>query len=96
MKINGKEVTLRADLKAIKDIDAATGKNFFALGEKDMSADVLSAMIYSFAKRGGSDVTMDDVDSMTLEELMNVQGEIEKLTSTGKTSKNVKKVSPQQ
>ena len=94
MLINEKEIKLRLDLGAMKKFQELTGKNFLAIGEEQMTPDMLAAMIYSFAIRGGSDITMDDVDSMTMEQIVALQDEIAKLTGD-KKSGNPPKVSRQ-
>ena len=94
MQINGKDVTLCLDLGAMKQFKELTGKNFLNIGKEEMDPDMLSAMIYSFAVRGGSDITMEDVDKMTMDQIMEMQGEIEKLTGD-KKSGNPPKVSRQ-
>lgn len=95
MQINGKDITMRLDLGAMKKFQELTGKNFLALGKNEMDPEMLSAMIFSFAIRGGSNVTMEDVDTLTVDELMSFQGEIEKLTGDSTKSGNPPKVSRQ-
>jgi len=94
MKVNGKDVTFRLDLGAMKQFKEMTGKNFFAIGKDEMDPEMLGAMVYCFAVRGGSDITMEDVDRMEMHELAEVEKEMEKLTGE-KKSKNPKAVSPQ-
>ena len=94
MLINGKEATLRLDLGAMKKFKELTGKNFLAIGKEEMDPEMLAAMIYSFAIRGGSDITMDDVDSMTMDEILKIQDDIGKLTGEKKEG-NPPKVSRQ-
>ena len=93
MKVNGKDVTLRLDLGAMKHFKELTGRNFFAIGKDEMDPEILGAMVYCFAVRGGSDITMDDVDRMEISELTEIEKEMEKLTGE-KKSKNPKAVSP--
>ena len=93
MKVNGKDVTLRLDLGAMKQFKELTGKNFFALGQDEMDPEMLGAMVYCFATRGGSDITMDDVDCMDMEELSEIETEMDRLTGE-KKSKNEQTVSP--
>jgi len=95
MIINNKEATLRLDLGAMKKFKELTGKNFLAIGKEEMDPDMLSAMIYSFAIRGGSDITMEDVDSMTMDEILKIQDEISKLTGEKTKEGNPPKVSRQ-
>jgi len=94
MQINGKDVKLRLDLGAMKKFQELTGKNFLSIGKTEMDPDMLGAMIFAFATRGGSDVTMEDIDTMTIDEIMSMQSEIEKLAGD-KQSGNPPKVSRQ-
>ena len=94
MLINAKEVTLRLDLGAMKKFNELTGKNFLAIGKEEMDPDMLSALIYALAIRGGSDITMDDVDSMTMDEITKIQDDIVKLSGDKKEG-NPPKVSRQ-
>lgn len=80
MIINGKEVKLRLDFGAIKMINKQIGKNFLALtGDDFADPEIISALIYSCALRGGSEVDMDDIDSMTMNELVAAQEELNQL-----------------
>ena len=79
MKVNGKEVTPKMDLGAMKIFKKTTGRSFLALDEKSMDEEAIAGLIYACAARGGSEITMDDVDSMSMQELVDAQGEIEQL-----------------
>ena len=92
MKINGKDVTLRIDIGGMKQFKEKTGVSFLKLGETDMDEEILSQMLLIFAQRGGSNITMEDVDFATPSELMTLQDEIKR--SMGETkAKNPQQVS---
>ena len=87
MLINGKEVKLKIDLGGMKQFKKNTKVSFLKLGQADMDEDLLSQMILVFAQRGGSNITMEDIDYATPGELMGLQDEIAR--SMGETeSKN--------
>ena len=94
MKINGKDIKMRIDIGAMKQFKEKTGVSFLKLKENEMDEDLLSNMILVFAQRGGSNITMEDVDFATTEELMGLQDEIAKLMGEAK-GKNLPAVSRQ-
>jgi hypothetical protein len=76
--INGKEVKLKLDLGGVKMLKKEYGVDVFKLKNSDMQdAEVFSAMVYVLAKRGGSDITMDDVDSIDFKDLEGIESAID-------------------
>ena len=92
--LDGKPLKLKADLGAFKMIQKITGKNPFTVDEKGSNVDpgFMSAMLYAFAKRGGSNVTTDYIDSLSMDEILKMQGEINSLMAESSPEKrgNVK------
>ena len=78
--LNGKPLKLKADLGAFKQIQKLTGKNPFT-ADKGGNIDpaFMSAMLYAFAKRGGSNVTTDYIDGLSMDEIMKLQDEMTNL-----------------
>ncbi len=79
--IEGKPLKLKADLGAFKMIQKITGKNPFNADTtgKDVDPSFMSAMLYAFAKRGGSNVTTDYIDGLSMEQIMKVQEEMQSI-----------------
>ena len=76
MKINGKDVTMRIDIGAMKQFKEKTGISFLKIGQNEIDEEMLSQMVLIFAQRGGSNITMEDVDFATAEELIGLQDEV--------------------
>ena len=95
MKINGKDVKLRIDIGGMKEFKEKTGTSFLKLGQTDMDEEMLSQMILIFARRGGSAITMEDVDLATASELMMMQDEVGRLMESETKAKNPQQVSRQ-
>ena len=74
---SGKPLQLKADLGAFKLIQEMTGKNPFS-DELTKSVDpvTLSAMLYAFALRGGSDVTVEYIDDLPIDSIVAMQDQI--------------------
>jgi hypothetical protein len=79
MLINDKEVKLKLDLGALKMVQQQTGKNFFALKEGDFDPEMYAALIYACAKRGGAEITQEEIEDLPLPELMSAQSELDEL-----------------
>ena len=78
MNINGKETKPRLDLGAVKLFNKASGRNMFAIKEKEWNdPEVISALIYAVAHRGNKEITMEDVDSLTMGELETAAKQVE-------------------
>jgi hypothetical protein len=75
MLIAGKDVKLVLDLGAMKKFKEVTGKNFFAIGE-DIDPELLGALIMVSAERGGNKLSEEDVDTLTVKELTELQKEL--------------------
>lgn len=75
MLIKGKKVKLVLDLGAMKKFKETTGKNFFALGE-EVDPELLGALIQATAERGGTTLTEEEVDSLSIRELNTLQKEL--------------------
>ena len=68
--INGKEVKLKLDFGAVKMLKREYGIDVFKLSDSDMQdIDIFTAILYALAKRGGNDITMDDVDSISFKDM---------------------------
>ncbi len=83
--VNGKSVSFKITLGGMKEFKEETGLNFLSLDSNDIDPEVMSQIIYLFSKKSGSDITMDDVDSMGIEELVKA-GEAIKKSSSSNTS----------
>lgn len=81
--LDGKPLKLKADLGAFKMIQKTTGKNPFQQDTKGSDVDpvFMSAMLYAFAKRGGSNVTVDFIDQLDFKDIMKMQSEMNTLMS---------------
>ena len=79
MIINGKETELRFDVGAMKLFKKLTGKDFLQLKMEEMDTDDIASMVYAFAVRGNPEITMDDIDSMGIGELVSMSQVITKL-----------------
>ena len=95
MKINGKDINLRIDIGGMKEFKEKTGVSFLKLGQTDLDEEMLSQMILVFAKRGGSNITMEDVDYATAAELMALQEDIGRLMESETKAKNPSQVNRQ-
>ena len=73
--MEGNPLKLRMDLGAFKMVQKSTGKNPFKMGD-DMGPDMMAALLYATAKRGGSKVTQDFIDSLTMTELAALQDDM--------------------
>ena len=68
--VNGKETTLRMDFGAIRIFNRESGTNFMELANVDFQdADNLAYIFYATAKRGNPEITMDDIDSLSIDEI---------------------------
>ena len=68
--VNGKETTLKMDFGAIRIFNRESGTNFMELGEIDFQdADNLAYIFYATAKRGNPEITLDDIDSLSFDEI---------------------------
>lgn len=80
MIINGKEANLKLDFGAIRMINKQIGKNLLKLkGEDFADPEVLAAMIHACAVRGKSEINMEDIDSMSMDELVGAKDDLEQL-----------------
>ena len=77
MLVNGRKIKFLLDLGAMKKFKEATGKNFFAMGE-DIDPELLGALIQITAERGGSPLTVEEIDKLTVGELTEIQKEMMK------------------
>ena len=75
MLIGGKEVKLVLDLGGMKKFKEVTGKNFFSIGA-DIDPDLLGALILISAERGGSKLSEEEIDKLTVKELTELQKEL--------------------
>jgi len=83
MVINGKELKFRMDLGTLRVFQKKSQRNFFTLKEEEFgNPEVLHALLFAAASRGGKKVTEADIDSMTLGEVMEAQNLIEQAISS--------------
>jgi len=70
VQINGKDVTFKMDIGAIKLANKYSGKNILNLKNEEFAdIEVMTAMVLGAAERGGSDVTMAEIDALPLNQL---------------------------
>ena len=74
MEINGKKVNLVLDMGVIRLLKKEHGINIMALSkEEEKDPDVLATTILVIANRGGSGLTMDDIDSLSIAKLKKIE-----------------------
>lgn len=79
MELNGKEIKLKLDLGALKEVKKLTGKNFFAIKQQDFDPDLYSALLYACAKRGGSEISQSFIDNLPLRDVLKMQKVLDQL-----------------
>jgi hypothetical protein len=72
MLIAGREVNLVLDLGAMKKFKEVTGKNFFSIGA-EIDPELLGALISVTAERGGTKLSEEEIDKLTVRELGELQ-----------------------
>ena len=97
VKINSKEAKIKMDMGTVKLLKKEHDINFLNLSlEKATDPEVMSTILLVAAQRGGSTITMDDIDAMPVGQFIKVQEDLEKLIMEffpegDKSSKNPKK-----
>jgi hypothetical protein len=67
MQYNGRELNLAFTLGTLKDVKKATGVNVLAGGGEGFNdPEILSEFIFAAAKRGGTNLTMEEIENMPL------------------------------
>ena len=80
VEINGKKTTMRLDLGAVRIMNKEGKKNFLTLKDEDFAdPEVMAALIYACAVRGNKKIVMDDVNNLTIAELMSIMRDMKNL-----------------
>jgi len=76
--VNGKKLNLKLDFGAVKTLKKEYGIDVFKMNDEDMyDIDVFTNFLYVTAKRGGSDITMEDIDSIDFKDIDDVMEALE-------------------
>jgi hypothetical protein len=68
--INGKEVEMKFDMGMARLFKKHTKKDLMNMGSEEYKdTEVIVGMLYAAAKRGNPDITADDIDSLTFNEM---------------------------
>ena len=69
-EINGKPVTLKLDFGGVKMLKREYGVDILQMREDEMAdIDVFTAILYVLAVRGGSEITMEDIDAIDMRDM---------------------------
>ncbi len=96
VKINNKSAKIKMDMGTVKKLKKEHDINFLNLTlDKATDPDVMTTILLTAAQRGGSDITMEDIDTMPVGQFIKVQEDMEKLIMEfypegDKSSKNPK------
>ncbi len=75
--VNGKELRLKVDFGAVKKLKKEYGVNLLKLKDDDLEdPDSMTAIFYVLALRGGTDITMDEIDSIDFRDITKITDEI--------------------
>ena len=78
--INGKEIKLKLDFGATRLMKKEHGINFYGISEERAGdPDVIAGIIMACAKRGGNELTDEDIDNMTIPEIIAANEAIAKM-----------------
>ena len=68
--INGKEVEMKFDMGMARLFKRHTKKDLMNMtGDEYKDIEVITGMLYAAAKRGNPDITVDDIDCLTFQEM---------------------------
>ena len=69
-KINDKPITLKLDFGGVKMLKREYGVDILQLREDEMAdIEVFTAILYVLAVRGGSEITMEDIDAVDIRDM---------------------------